>query len=52
MYVFWLVLSVLPPIDNAVAVNNNNNNNTQIPSDKNFIIVQMRAVTDGIRKKK
>jgi hypothetical protein len=27
MYVFVLVLSVLPPSDNSVAVNNNNNNN-------------------------
>jgi hypothetical protein len=27
MYVFLLDLSVLPPSDNAIAVNNNNNNN-------------------------
>jgi hypothetical protein len=28
MYVFLLVLCVLPPSDNSIAVNNNNNNNT------------------------
>jgi hypothetical protein len=27
VYVFLLVLSVLPPSDNSIAVNNNNNNN-------------------------